>query len=79
MEVFKRNYPDSGVILCDTAADVADGSDAIVLVTEWPEYRDLDWNALAPTMQSPIVLDGRNILDRSRLEGAGFRYLSLAG
>lgn len=79
MNVFKRNYPDSGVILCETPAEVADGSDAVVLVTEWPEYRELNWEAIAPSMQSPVVLDGRNVLDRSRLERAGFRYLSLAG
>jgi UDPglucose 6-dehydrogenase len=78
-DVYKRNFPDSGVILCETAAEVADGSDAIVLITEWPEYRELDWESLAPTMQSRVVLDGRNVLDRSRLERAGFRYLSLAG
>ena len=79
MEVYKRHYPDSGVILCDTAAEVADGSDAVALITEWPEYRELDWEAIRPTMQSPVVLDGRNILDRTRLEAAGFRYLSLGG
>lgn len=79
MEAYKRHYSDSNIILCASAADVGEGSDAIVLITEWPEYRELNWEALKSTMQSPVVLDGRNILDRSRLEGAGFRYLSLAG
>ena len=61
------------------AALEIDGADAVVLVTEWPEYRDLAWDQLAPTMQSPVMLDGRNHLDRCRLESAGFRVISLAG
>ncbi len=78
MDVFRRNHPDSGVALCESAADVASGSDAVLLITEWPEYRDLDWDAFAPTMQTPVVVDCRHILDRARLEKAGFRYVSLA-
>ena len=78
MDVYRRNYPDSGVILCNSATEVASGSDAILLITEWPEYRDLDWDALAPTMQSPVMLDCRHVLDKPRLERAGFKYLSLA-
>lgn len=78
MNVYRRNFPDSGVILCETADEVANGSDAVLLITEWPEYRDLDWDVLVPTMQTPVMLDCRNTLDRSRLERAGFRYLSLA-
>ena len=78
MDVFRRNYPDSGIILCDTAAEVANGSDAVLLITEWPAYRDLNWDAIAPTMDKPVLLDCRHSLDKSRLERAGFKYLSLA-
>lgn len=79
MEIFKRNYPDSGVTLCATAEEVAHGADAVVLVTEWPEYRELDWAVLAPLMQSKVVLDGRNILDRAKIQQAGIKFLSIAG
>jgi UDPglucose 6-dehydrogenase len=78
MDVFRRHYPDSGVSLCATAEEVASGADALVLITEWPEYRDLDWDALVPTMQSPVMLDCRHVLEKDRLARAGFRYLSLA-
>jgi UDPglucose 6-dehydrogenase len=78
MDVFRRNYPDSGVMLCHSAGEVANCSDAVLLITEWPEYRELDWEAIAPTMQTPVVLDCRHVLDRARLERIGFRYLSLA-
>ncbi|MEI9812637.1 MAG: UDP-glucose/GDP-mannose dehydrogenase family protein [Acidobacteriota bacterium] len=65
--------------LCATAEEVAHGADAVVLVTEWPEYRELDWAVLAPLMQSKVVLDGRNILDRAKIQQAGIKFLSIAG
>ena len=46
---------------------MADGCDALVLVTEWSEYRDLDWEALAQRMRDPFLLDGRHALDREKL------------
>jgi UDPglucose 6-dehydrogenase len=77
MDVFRRNYPDSGVMLCDTAGEVLAGSDAVILITEWPEYREMDWDDLAPMMQTPVMLDARHALDRGRLERAGFRYITV--
>jgi UDPglucose 6-dehydrogenase len=50
-----------------------------VLVTEWPEYRELDWERLAKSMRGAFVLDGRHALDRGRLTRAGFRYAGLSG
>src|SRR5580693_1015592 len=76
MHKFELDYPDVGVICCDSAEDVADDADALVLITEWQQYRELDWEALAGRMHVPLVLDGRNALDRGRLERFGFRYLS---
>jgi UDPglucose 6-dehydrogenase len=79
MERFRRERPDLDVTLCVSAEDVARDADAVVLVTEWSQYRDLDWEALGASMRSPIVLDARYVLDRDRLARAGFRYLGLAG
>src|SRR5579872_6902917 len=78
MEVFKRQYPDLAVTLCDSAEDVLRDCDAAVLVTEWPQYREMDWEPLARLMRSAIVLDGRMALDRARMTRAGFRYVGLA-
>ncbi len=78
MDRFRREQPDLNVTLCENAADVAKDCDAIVLVTEWPEYRELEWEPLARSMRSAIVLDGRLALDRSRVSRAGFKYLGLA-
>jgi UDPglucose 6-dehydrogenase len=61
------------------AEEVADEADALVLVTEWHQYLELDWEALGERMRSRIVLDGRNALDRTKLERFGFRCLGVAG
>ncbi|MGA3190190.1 MAG: UDP-glucose/GDP-mannose dehydrogenase family protein [Bryobacteraceae bacterium] len=78
MDRFRLEHSDLDVTCCESASDVARDADALVLVTEWPEYRDLDWEALLPSMRSPIVLDGRNAFDKARMTRAGYRYLSLA-
>ena len=78
-ERFKKENPGLDVTVCAAAEEVFGDADAVVLVTEWPEYRELDWSALRPTMRSAVVLDGRNLLDRGALEQAGYRYLALAG
>jgi UDPglucose 6-dehydrogenase len=51
-----------------------DGADAAVLVTEWPEFAELDWAALAGGMATPLMVDGRNFLDPAALRAAGFIY-----
>jgi len=79
MERFEEQHSDLGVICCPSAEQVADDCDALVLVTEWPQYRELAWDELVAHMRSPILLDGRNALDRARLTRAGFRYIGIAG
>ena len=66
------------VQLCRNAAEVADGCDALVLVTEWNEYRELDWEAIGRSMRSPYILDGRHALDRDKLTRSGLRYATLS-
>jgi UDPglucose 6-dehydrogenase len=63
-----------GARVCESAAEALEGADAAVLVTEWPEFRDLDWNAAAGAMRRPLVVDGRNFLDGDLLRKAGFTY-----
>ena len=78
MEKFSREYGSMGVCLCDTPEQTAEGSDALVMVTEWNEYRDLDWEAIGKTMRAPYILDGRHTLDPEKLKKAGFRFATLA-
>ncbi len=77
-ERFDREHGSIGVSVCPGAAEVAEGCDALVLVTEWNEYRDLDWERLAKTMRNPFVLDGRHALDGDKLTRAGMRYTTIS-
>jgi UDPglucose 6-dehydrogenase len=65
------------VELCDSAAAALEGAHAAVLVTEWPEFAELDWKGLAETMASPVLIDGRNYLDPEAMREAGFEYDSI--
>jgi UDPglucose 6-dehydrogenase len=64
----------SGATVAGSAVQALDGADAAVLVTEWPEFRELDWAAARESMRQPLVVDGRNFLDGDLLEKAGFTY-----
>jgi UDPglucose 6-dehydrogenase len=60
---------------CESALDALDGADAAVLVTEWPEFRELDWaGEVKSRMAGSVVIDGRNFLDGEALRAAGFTY-----
>jgi len=63
-----------GVEMAGSALEALEGADAAVLVTEWPEFRALDWAAAAGRMRGEIVIDGRNFLDRETLVAAGLAY-----
>jgi UDPglucose 6-dehydrogenase len=54
--------------------DVADGAEALMIVTEWPEFKSLDWRRISKLMQRPLILDGRNLLKCSEMERLGFEY-----
>jgi UDPglucose 6-dehydrogenase len=56
---------------------LADGCDALVLVTDWQQFRTLDYAKMAKLMHMPVMIDGRNFLDQETLEAAGFRYVGV--
>jgi UDPglucose 6-dehydrogenase len=74
----RESCSDLPVIYCEQPGQVAENADAVVLVTEWPQYEELPWEQMRRSMRKPILLDGRNQLDRQRMERAGFRYLTLS-
>ncbi|MFY9233981.1 MAG: UDP-glucose/GDP-mannose dehydrogenase family protein [Fimbriimonadaceae bacterium] len=57
-----------------SAYEVAKGSDALLLVTEWSEFRGLDWDMIALLLKQKIVFDGRRVYDRGALEKSGIEY-----
>jgi UDPglucose 6-dehydrogenase len=63
-----------GVHLADSAMDAVAGADAVVLVTEWPEFRELDWGAVRDAMRGDLVVDGRNALDPEAVRATGLTY-----
>ena len=64
-----------GAQICGSALEALDGADAAVLVTEWPEFAELDWaGEVHGRMAQPVIVDGRNFLDREALRAAGFTY-----
>jgi UDPglucose 6-dehydrogenase len=62
------------VEMATSATEALEGADAAVLVTEWREFAELDWNAAAERMARPLLVDGRNFLDPEQLLAAGFEY-----
>ena len=63
-----------GVDFMASASEAVEGADAVVLVTEWPEFGELDFGAVAAAMRGRLVVDGRNFLDPQVVAAAGLTY-----
>lgn len=63
--------------LCNTPYDVAEGADALVLATEWNEFKQLDFDRIHKLMRTPIIMDGRNLWDPERMRQLGFTYFGV--
>ncbi len=63
-----------GLELVDSVLEAVAEADAVVLVTEWPEFMELDWSEVARAMSGTVVIDGRNALDADAIEAAGLTY-----
>lgn len=67
----------TGVLVETDPERLADGCDALVLVTDWQQFRNLDYTKMASLMTNPVMIDGRNYLDREALQQAGFYYVGV--
>ncbi len=67
----------AGVLVETDAERLADGCDALVLVTDWQQFRNLDYAKMASLMNHPVLIDGRNFLNKEELIKAGFRYVGV--
>ncbi len=65
------------IFLATNPEELATDCDALVLVTDWQEFKTLDYGPLASKMNTPNLIDGRNFLDRNVLEQAGFNYIGI--
>ncbi len=62
---------------CDSAYSVAEGADALVLGTGWPEFRTLDFDRIRRIIRNPVLVDTKNLLDGPRMKALGFEYLGV--
>lgn len=76
MEEAKRRLGDR-ITYAKDIYEASENADAIFHVTEWREFRMPDWSRLKSSMNHPLVIDGRNVFDKSRLAEYGFAYLNI--
>ena len=67
----------TGVLVETDPERLADGCDALVLVTEWDQFSNLDYTKMAKLMSHPVMIDGRNFLDPEKMIRAGFQYVGV--
>jgi UDPglucose 6-dehydrogenase len=79
MEATQKEMPPQAGRLeyCSSAYDAARGAHALLVLTPWPEYRELDWARLREAMEVPVIVDGRNLLDCEVVRAAGFEYVDM--
>ncbi|WP_417227624.1 nucleotide sugar dehydrogenase [Amphritea sp.] len=65
------------ISVCEDAYEATQAVDALLLVTEWPEYWSPDYEQLLQSMRQPLIIDGRNIFDKAALELYGFTYIGI--
>jgi UDPglucose 6-dehydrogenase len=65
------------MVPCRDAYHAAEGADALILMTEWNEFRNLDLEKLKRTLRQPVLLDLRNVYDLDRMAASGFRHVSV--
>jgi UDPglucose 6-dehydrogenase len=75
-----KNYPDNldeGAIFAKDPYEALKGANLMVLVTEWDEFLELDFERIKSLLISPNIIDGRNFLDKKKLQDIGFKYLGI--
>jgi len=81
MREAEKLYPNqcaSGeLVLCKSPMQAIKGAEALVVVTEWQEFRSPDFEALKTRLKQPVIFDGRNLYDPDRLKSLGFRYFAI--
>ena len=62
---------------CENEYETMDGSDALVIITEWNQFRNLDLNRVKKSLKQPVMFDLRNIYKRPFMEKQGFKYIGV--
>lgn len=77
LETAREIHSDMGLRFFDQVDQAVDGADAIVLVTEWPQYSNLDWGKIKNLMTNNVIVDGRNFLPYEEVIKNGFDYIGI--
>jgi len=77
MERAKIEIPD--ITYCQDAYEAAKGADAVLLLTEWDEFRKIDWERLGGLVERSLIIDGRNALSADEVTSHGFHYVGIGG
>jgi len=77
MNKAKGELGEKNITWCRDAYEAVDGADCLILMTEWNEFKEVDWQRLKKIMKQPIILDGRNIYDPEEIKKLGFKYVGM--
>jgi UDPglucose 6-dehydrogenase len=75
MEVASQALP--RVEMCNDVYTMAQGCDALMVITEWNEFKQIDWTLIRGLMRQPVIFDGRNIYDPAVMQQMGFTYRAM--
>ncbi|MBM4231900.1 MAG: UDP-glucose/GDP-mannose dehydrogenase family protein [Gammaproteobacteria bacterium] len=76
-KLYPKHCASSELVLCKSPMEAIEGAEALVVVTEWQEFRSPDFEALRTRLKQPVIFDGRNLYDPERLKSLGFRYFAI--
>ena len=79
MDEFRRHFGEDSPLIsyCSSPEEAADGAEALLILTEWGEFLDVDLTMVRQRMATPLIVDGRNMLDPAVVRGLGFEYHSI--
>lgn len=77
MEESKKVLNGANIVYCNNSYEVAEGSDVLVFITEWNQFRKLDMEKIKELLKNPIVVDLRNIYDPQAMRSMGFTYIGV--
>ena len=75
MENAKKVLP--AISFARSALDAIKNKDALILITEWPQFKELDWVKVKKLLKHPVIIDGRNIYDKEKLKNLSFKYFGV--
>lgn len=74
MDNYRKQHAGLKVVYCASLEELAAGCDALILMTEWEQFKKADWQKIGQRMQRKIIVDGRNLLDPKEMQSLGFDY-----